>query len=71
MTPVKRKESPIGLLTDGEVWRIYFLQPYDESALIANEKLWEEGGELYISRKILSNTEDGKKQLLGILSPDP
>ena len=22
------KRSPVGLLTDGEVWRIYFLQPY-------------------------------------------
>ncbi len=64
------KRSPVGLLTDGEVWRIYFLQPYHEAALMANEKLWEEGGELYISRKIYTNTEDGKKQLLGILTPD-
>ena len=36
--------------------------------MIGNEKLWEEGGELYMSRKIYTNTEDGKKQLLGILS---
>ena len=67
--PSNEKRSPVGLLTDGEAWRIYFLQPYHEAALMANEKLWEEGGELYISRKIYSNTEDGKKQLLGILSP--
>jgi len=32
--------------------------------------LWEDGGELYISKKIYTNTEDGKRQLLGILSPD-
>lgn len=68
--PSNKKRASIGLLTDGEAWRIYFLQPYHESAVMANEKLCEEGGELYISRKILSNTEDGKKQLLGILSPD-
>lgn len=64
------KRSPVGLLTDGEVWRIYFLQPYDETNLMANEMLWEDGGELYISKKIYTNTEDGKRQLLGILSPD-
>jgi hypothetical protein len=65
----KLERSPVGLLTDGEVWRIYFLNPYPASALSANEKLWEEGGELYISEKIYVNTEDGKRQLLGILSP--
>ena len=64
------KRSPVGLLTDGEVWRIYFLQPYDETNLMANEMLWEDGGELYISKKIYTNTEDGERQLLGILSPD-
>ena len=68
--PSNKKRAPVGLLTDGEVWRIYFLQPYNESAVMMNEKLWEEGGVLYMSRKIFSNTEDGKKQLLGILSPD-
>jgi len=65
----KEKRSPVGLLTDGEVWRIYFLQPFHETALKANKKLWEEGAELYISRKIYTNTEAGKKDLLGILSP--
>jgi hypothetical protein len=63
------KRSPVGLLTDGEVWRLFFLKPYSEAALTANEQLWEEGGELYMSRKIVTNTEAGKKQLLGILSP--
>jgi hypothetical protein len=63
------KRSPVGLLIDRDVWRIYFLEPYPESALKANEKLWDEGGELYISRKIHTNTDDGKRQLLGILSP--
>lgn len=64
-----KKRSSVGLLTDGEVWRIYFLQPYHETALMANKKLWGEGGELYMSRKIYTNTKDGRKQLLGILSP--
>jgi hypothetical protein len=64
-----KKRPPVGLLTDGEVWRVFFLKPYSKAALMANEQLWEEGGELYMSRKILTNTEDGKKQLLGILSP--
>ena len=39
-----KKRSSVGLWTDGEVWRIYFLQPYHEAALMANEKLWEDGG---------------------------
>jgi len=40
------KRSPVGLLMDGEVWRIYFLQPYHETALLANEKFWQEGGRI-------------------------
>jgi hypothetical protein len=63
------KKSPVGLLTDGEVWRLYFLVPYPESALMANKQLWEGGGELYTSPKIKVDNEDGKKELLGILSP--
>jgi hypothetical protein len=63
------KKSPVGLLTNGEVWRLYFLVPYPEIALMANKQLWEGGGELYTSPKIKVDNEDGKKELLGILSP--
>jgi hypothetical protein len=63
------KRSPVGLLTDGEMWRLYFLVPYTESALKADRELWEGGGELYTSPKIKVDSEDGKKELLGILSP--
>ena len=63
------KKSPVGLLTNGEVWRLYFLVPYLEIALMANKQLWEGGGELYTSPKIKVDNEDGKKELLGILSP--
>jgi hypothetical protein len=61
--------SPVGLLTNGEVWRLYFLQPYTEASIKANDHLWEQGGELFMSKKIVTNTEEGKRQLLGILSP--
>jgi hypothetical protein len=61
-----RAGSPVGLLTNGEVWRIFFLQPYTESAINANELLWAEGGELFISRKIITTMDEDKRQLLGI-----
>jgi hypothetical protein len=63
------KRSPVGLLTVGEMWRLYILVPYTESALKADRELWEGGGELYTSPKIKVDSEDGKKELLGILSP--
>ena len=53
------KRSLFNLLINGEVWRVYFLQLYHEAAPMAREKLWKEGGELYISRKMFANTEEG------------
>ena len=63
--PSNIRRSPVGLLTDGDTWRIYFLQPYSESTLVANKSLWEEGGNLYLSRKISAESQEGKRELLG------
>jgi hypothetical protein len=58
----------------------FYLQPYNQVTLTPNEKRWGSGreggkeggkeGESYISKKILTNTEEGKRQLLGMLSPN-
>ena len=62
------RRPPVGVLTDGEFWRIYFLQTYSEVALAANDKLWDGGGELYISSKIVTNIERGRESCW-VISP--
>jgi hypothetical protein len=63
-TASSEKRSPVGL-TDEEVRRIHFLQSYHETALMANEKSWEEGGN-YTYPGIFTLTRK-KKQFLGLL----
>jgi hypothetical protein len=51
-------------------WRFFYLKPYEQTALEGNDRLWPEGGELYLSRKLDTKTEEEKREVLGILSLD-
>jgi hypothetical protein len=46
------------------------MKPYEQTEVEANDRLWPEGGELFLSRKLDTKTEEEKRELLGILSLD-
>jgi hypothetical protein len=42
------------------------MKPYEQTEVEANDRLWPEGGELFLSRKLDTKTEEEKREVLGI-----
>lgn len=61
----KLKSGHVGVLTDGSEWMFYYLLPYEQKSLQANQDLWEEGGDLFITERISANTRESIILILG------
>jgi len=61
----KLKSGHVGVLTDGSEWMFYYLLPYEQESLQANQDLWEEGGDLFITERISANTRENIILILG------
>ena len=46
------------------------MKPYEQTAVEANDRLWPEGGELFLSQKLDTKIEEEKREVLGISSLD-